>query len=384
MAAIQEEVRYRLMLIGLIVNPIAGIGGPAGLKGSDSEEIQRLAVSLGSEYRSNEKTKIALSELTEEKDQLMFLTGSGLMGEDVVKSLGFSYQILDEKKERTTSEDTLMLAKIMKEKKVDLIVFSGGDGTARDIYNAIGLSIPCVGIPAGVKIHSAVYANNPKDAGVLIKQYVNQFGESATVDCEVMDIDEEKFRQNIVDAKLYGYLKIPFARNLMQQSKASIKFSEHDLQGIADEIIERMAKKDDNTCYIFGTGGTTHTILEKLGLKGSLLGVDVVFQKNVVIKDGAERDIYEYIRGKDVILILTVIGGQGHIFGRGNQQLSPRVIREIRKENIWIVATADKLYSLHDNLLHVDTSDPDLDEELSGYWRIIVGWHEEIVCQVAV
>lgn len=373
-----------MMLIGLIVNPIAGIGGPAGLKGSDSEEIQKLAVSLGSEYRSNEKTKVALTQLMEEKNQLMFLTGAGLMGEDVVKSLGFSYQVLDEKKERTSSEDTLRLAVKMKEKNVDLIIFSGGDGTARDIYNAIGLSIPCVGIPAGVKIHSAVYANNPKDAGVLVKQFVAQSGKIPTVDCEVMDIDEDKFRQNIVDAKLYGYLKIPFARNLMQQSKASIKFSEHDLHGIADEIIERMSKEDDNTCYIFGTGSTTNTILEKIGLEGSLLGVDVVFRKKVVIKDGAERDIYEYIRGKNIILIITVIGGQGHIFGRGNQQLSPRVIRQIKKENVWIVATADKLYSLRDNLLHVDTSDTDLDDELAGYWRIIVGWHEEIVCQVVV
>jgi predicted polyphosphate/ATP-dependent NAD kinase len=370
------------MKIGLIINPVAGIGGPVGLKGSDGIEIQNLALLKGGSYQSNNKSKIALNQLKDIKEEIFFITGYGEMGERLLKELGFSYRVIGPQKNSTTYHDTEKLARDMLKHGVELLVFAGGDGTARNIYNAIALKLPCIGIPAGVKIHSAVYANNPKDAGIAIKQFIMNKDSISLIDSEVMDIDEEKFRQNIVEARLYGYLKVPYAKNLMQQSKASVKFSEYDIEGIADEVEDRIQSNPKDVCYVFGTGGTSYSILKRLGYKGSLLGVDVLYNGKLIIKDGTEQEIYDFVKNKEIVLILTVIGGQGHIFGRGNQQLSPRIIKLVRKENIWIVSTADKIYSLPGNVLRVDTSDEDLDKKIAGYYKVVVGWQEQIVCQV--
>ena len=372
------------MKIGLIINPVAGIGGPVGLKGSDGAEIQALAIQKGGTYQSNNKTRISLKQVVDLKENISFVTGSDEMGENFLRELGFSYEVIGEKKKNTTAYDTEKIAKEMMSMNVEILVFSGGDGTARNIYNAVGLSIPCIGIPSGVKIHSAVYANNPKDAGMAIRSYIKNKDLANLVESEVMDIDEEKFRNNIVQAKLYGYLKIPYIKNLMQQSKASVKFNEHDIEGIADEVEDRIKENDDDICYIFGTGSTTNKILSKLGFEGSFLGVDILYNNKLVIKDGSEREVFDFCKNKKVILIITVIGGQGHLFGRGNQQISPRVIRLINKPNIWIVTTADKIYTLPGNTLRVDTSDEELDIKLSGYYKVIVGWQEQIVCAVKV
>lgn len=372
-----------MIKIGLIVNPIAGIGGKAGLKGSDGIEIQKKAFERGGTLESGEKTKIALAELLEVKDKIKFITAYGSMGEDIIKELGFDYELVGSKRKKTTAADTENVAKELKTKKVDILVFAGGDGTARNIYNAIGLSLPCVGIPTGVKIHSAVYANNPRSAGLAIKRFIDNPKAAQMVDREVMDINEELFRQNIVEAKLYGYLLVPHIPNLMQKPKASSKFGAHDIEGIAEEIIDQMELKDDNACYIFGTGGTTYKILEYMGLPGSLLGVDVVQNNKIVLLDVSENELYDFIKNqREIVLIVTPIGGQGHIFGRGNQQLSPRVIRLIERDNLWIVASADKIYGLENNTLIVDTSDPELDDEIAGYRKVIVGWQQRIVCKV--
>ncbi len=304
------------------------------------------------------------------------------MGENLLKDMGFSYVIIGDKKDKTTYEDTESLAKELKDLNVNLIMFAGGDGTARNIYNAIEISIPVIGIPAGVKIHSAVYANNPKDGGMAVREYVENPERVEVVNSEVMDIDEDKFRQNIVEAKLYGYLKVPNIQSLMQQSKSTTNTVESDFDGMADEIEERMESNDEDICYIFGTGGTTFAILEKLGYEGSLLGVDILYKGELVVKDGTENEVYNFIKDKKTILVVTVIGGQGHVFGRGNQQLSPRVIREIGKENIWIVSSQDKIYSLPDGYLRVDTSDVELDEELSGYYKIIIGYKRTIMASL--
>lgn len=372
-----------MLKVGLIINPVAGVGGRAGLKGSDGEDIQKEALKKGGTLESGNKTKIALKELLEVKDKFKFVTAYGAMGEDVVKELGFIYELIGIKKDITTAADTEKTAKMLKEEKVDILVFAGGDGTARNIYNAIELSLPCVGIPAGVKIHSAVYANNPKSAGLAIRRFIESPEAARMVDREVMDINEELFRKNIVEARLYGYLLVPYIQNLMQNPKTSSKYGAHDIEGIAEEITNLMRLKDKDTCYIFGTGGTTFKILKYIGLSGSLLGVDVIQNKEIMLSDASENELYDFIKDKkEIVLIVTVIGGQGHIFGRGNQQLSPRVIRLIEKDNLWIVASADKIYGLEGSTLVVDTSDSELDKEIAGYRKVIVGWQERIVCKV--
>lgn len=370
------------MKLGLIINPIAGIGGSVGLKGSDGADIQKIALEKGGTYQSNKKTKIALNQILEFKDKLEFYTGSNEMGENLLKELGFKYEVLGNTEGKTTFEDTEKIAREMLEKKVELLIFAGGDGTARNIFNAIELNIPAIGIPAGVKIHSAVYANSPKNAGLVIKEYIENPESIKLENSEVMDIDENKFRQNIVEAKLYGYLQVPRVQNLMQSSKSPGNSSEDEVEGMSAEIEDRINAGDEETCYVFGTGGTTYAILKDMGYEGSLLGVDVLYKGKLVIIDGTENEIYDFIKNKETKLVVTVIGGQGHIFGRGNQQLSPRVIRKIGKENIWIVSSQSKLYSIKDTYLKVDTSDENLDKELAGYYKVIMDWKRIIVAKV--
>ena len=176
--------------------------------------IQKLALEKGGIYETDKKTTMAFNQVLGDKDKISFFTGSGKMRAAVLRDLGFSYTVIGESKEKTKAEDTERLAKLMVADKIELLIFAGGDGTARNIFKAIGLSVPCIGIPAGVKIHSAVYANNPKDAGLVIKAFINDRNTINIEDSEVMDIDEDKFRENIVDAKLYGYLKVPRVQNL--------------------------------------------------------------------------------------------------------------------------------------------------------------------------
>lgn len=369
--------------IGLIINPIAGVGGKAGLKGSDGEAIQKKALEKGGVLEAGYKTKIALEELLSIKNKIEFITPHGAMGEDVLRELGFRYELIGDNKKITSAVDTEAAAEELKEKNVEVLVFAGGDGTARNIFNAIGLSLPCIGIPAGVKIHSAVYANNPKSAGIAIRMFLDNPQAAQMLDREVMDIDETLFRQNIVEAKLYGYLLVPYLKNLIQNPKASSRYGTHDVEDIAEEVLNLMGHKDKNCCFIFGTGGMTFKILEHIGLKGSLLGVDVVKNRKLVLSDGSEQELYDFVKDEqEVVLIVTAIGGQGHIFGRGNQQLSPRIIRLIKKDDLWIVASADKIFALDGNTLRVDTSDPELDQELAGYRKVITGWHERIVCKL--
>lgn len=367
----------------MIINPIAGVGGKAGLKGSDGEAIQKKALEKGGVLEAGYKTKIALEELLSIKNKIEFITPHGAMGEDVLRELGFKYELIGDNKKITSAVDTEAAAEELKEKNVEVLVFAGGDGTARNIFNAVGLSLPCIGIPAGVKIHSAVYANNPKSAGIAIRMFLDNPQAAQMLDREVMDIDETLFRQNIVEAKLYGYLLVPYLKNLIQNPKASSRYGTHDVEDIAEEVLNLMGHKDKNCCFIFGTGGMTFKILEHIGLKGSLLGVDVVKNRKLVLSDGSEQELYDFVKDEqEVVLIVTAIGGQGHIFGRGNQQLSPRIIRLIKKDDLWIVASADKIFALDGNTLRVDTSDPELDQELAGYRKVITGWHERIVCKV--
>lgn len=370
--------------IGLIINPVAGIGGRVGLKGSDGEDIQRQAFEKGAVMEAENKTKIALEGLLPIKEALFFLTAPGIMGENLLQSMGFSYKAIGKAKpEKTSHEDTEESARLMKEEKPEILVFAGGDGTARNIYNAVGIDLTVMGIPAGVKIHSAVYANNPKSAGEALRLFLESRVNINVLQCEVMDIDEALFRNNRVQAKLYGYLSVPQIKNLMQHPKSGAKYQSHDIEGIAEEVIDIINKGDQDTYYIFGTGSTTFNILKHMNIEGTLLGIDVIYRNEILMKDCTEDQIFRLIEGKKVKLILTVIGGQGHVFGRGNQQLSPRVIRKIGIENIIIVSSADKIYNLPGNILLVDTGDTALDKEIAGYRQIITGWQERIVCKIS-
>jgi len=297
------------------------------------------------------------------KDKFELITCACKMGEEAACQAGFSPFVLDiGASPLTAALDTKRAAQKMKALKVDLLLFTGGDGTARDIYQAVGNSLVVLGIPAGVKIHSAVFAYNPQAAGELAAGYLQGMA-SETFEAEVMDIDEEMFRRQRLSARLYGYLKIPRCRSFLQRIKASSSASErYSQQAIAFAVSENL---DDDFFYIIGPGTTTKAIMDKLNLDNSLLGIDLIFRK------------------KKVKLIITPIGGQGYLLGRGNQQLSPEVIKKVGRENIIIVATKNKINSLYGQPLLVDSGDEKTDRELSGYYEIITGYRESIIYKVS-
>jgi predicted polyphosphate/ATP-dependent NAD kinase len=359
--------------LGLIVNPIAGIGGRVGLKGSDGVEIQKKALELGAVPQSLDRAVQALERVTLIKDDLKIVTYPTKMGEDAAKECGFAPIVIGSiKKDETTAEDTMNAAEEMLRLDVDLLLFAGGDGTAKDIYTAIGEEILVLGIPAGVKVHSAVFAVSSRSAGDLAVLYFQK--RCGIREAEVMDVDEEALRQGIVSAKLHGYLRIPFEKRLIQGVKTPS--SGGDMEAIACEVVNRM--KGDYL-YIIGPGTTTRAIASKLGLNKTLVGVDVVSKGKLVSIDVNEVQLLKLLRKRNAKIIITPIGGQGYIFGRGNQQISPEVIKRVGKDNIIVVATPQKINSLRGRPFLVDTGDRTVDRMLSGYTKVITGYNEEIV-----
>ncbi len=366
--------------LGLIVNPIAGMGGRVGLKGTDGPKILERAIKLGAKSVSHNRTCEALKVLVSLKDSIDLYTCPRKMGEDTAIDCGFVPQIIDGVSlSSTTAKDTQRAARAMRDKGVDILLFAGGDGTARDVYEAIGHSTVVLGIPTGVKVHSAVFARNPLAAGDLCAIYL-QGKAKKVIEAEVMDINEEDFRNGILSARLYGYLKIPYRSRYVQRLKSGSSPDEKYAQeAIAASVIENMS---DTHHYIVGPGTTTRTIMEKLGLDYSLLGIDVVFKKRLVGKDLNEKEILSLIKGKPSLLILTPIGGQGYLLGRGNQQISPEVISHVGKDNIIIVATPNKINSLAGRPLLVDSGDGETDRLLSGYFRIFTSYRDSIIYRV--
>ncbi|KUK18034.1 ATP-NAD kinase family protein [Thermococcus sibiricus] len=367
--------------IGLIVNPIAGMGGRVGFKGTDGWNIVEKAMKLGAKPWSQDRATRALKKLSPLKDEIELITYPGDMGENVVFKCGFKPKVIGRlNSERTTSEDTKQAAKEMLKLGVDLILFVGGDGTARDIYDAIDLNGVVIGIPAGVKMYSAVFASSPEAAGKLAVKYLK--GEIRdTVEREVMDIDEEKFRQGVFAVRLYGYLRIPFNKKYIVGGKSPTSINERlNQEAIAVEVIENM---EDDCYYIIGPGTTTKMILKKLNCDYSLLGVDIVYRGELVGKDLNESQILEIIKDKQAKIVVSPIGGQGYVFGRGNQQISPKVIREVGgKPNVIIVATQQKIIPLRGRPLLVDTNDKKLDEDLSGWYKVVIGYKESLMYKV--
>nr|MDO8134660.1 ATP-NAD kinase family protein [Candidatus Njordarchaeum guaymaensis] len=362
--------------LGLIVNPIAGMGGRVGLKGTDGPDILKKAKSLGAKPWAPDRARDALRKLASFKDRIEIVTYPRTMGEGIVTSCGFKPQVIGTIPETTTASDTKRAAQDMRKEKVDLLLFAGGDGTARDIYDAVGNSTVVLGIPAGVKIYSAVFASNPARAGELAGLYLEGTVREV-IEAEVMDINEADYREGILSAKLYGYLKIPFEITHVQASKAGSPPNEkYSQEAIALDIVESMS---DDLYYIIGPGTTTKTIIQKLNLDSSLLGVDLVYKKKLVDKDLNERLLLEQIKAKKTKLIITPIGGQGYLLGRGNQQISPRVIEQVGRDNIIVVATRNKIDSLHGRPLLIDTGDEATDNLLRGYFKIVTGYKESII-----
>ncbi len=371
-----------MVKLGLIINPVAGIGGKVGLKGSDGAETLEKALCLGAKPECGHKAEVALRQMAPMAGEIELYCYPGEMGEDAAKACGFSPKVLGRiESQHTTPADTMRAAEELRDAGVNLILFAGGDGTARNVLDAVGTSIAVLGIPAGCKIHSAVYAINPKTAGELMCQYA-EGKVRETREAEVMDIDEELFRQNIVDAKLYGYLKIPNQRKMVQNLKSGRGFSESgSISMLANYVADTL---EADTLYIVAPGSTTKKIMDTVGLPGTLLGVDLMYNRKILANDVTEAAILEalekYPKAK---IIVTVIGGQGYLFGRGNQQISAQVIEKVGKENIFIAASKDKMLSLFGKQLYVDTGNEEVNRMLCGYYKVLVGYEDFVMFKVS-
>jgi predicted polyphosphate/ATP-dependent NAD kinase len=370
--------------LGLIINPIAGMGGKVGLKGTDGPAILARALEMGATSHAPERAAEALEKLLDIKEEIQILTFPGDMGERVAKQKGFSPTILLKgviSGKNTTCEDTILAAKELLKQKVDLLLFAGGDGTARDICESVGSQLAVLGIPSGVKIHSAVFGCSPQQAGEVAQLYLK--GQSTQKKlAEVMDIDEDLFRSGVVTAKLYGYLNIPFERRRVQRLKAGSPASEEAVhQAIADHIIHN--EMDADTLYIIGPGTTTRAVMSALNLDYSLLGVDCVCNKRLVGKDLSEEALLKLCaQHKKVKLLITPIGGQGFLLGRGNQQISPRVLHFVSRDDLFVLCTPAKLCSLEGSPLLIDTGDTPINQKFSGYIHLITGYKEYVVYKV--
>jgi predicted polyphosphate/ATP-dependent NAD kinase len=379
-------------LIGFIINPIAGMGGSVGLKGTDGQEILEEARSRGAQPHAQQRAAEFFHSLSAVKGKIKILTIPGVMGGDVAVAHGFDVELIHNhdlpastELYRTDSSLTIRAAQFMQARSVALIVFLGGDGTARDMVTAIGQSIPSLGIPGGVKIHSSVFAINPDFAAQLVLAFL--WGEIGLRESEVMDIDEEAFRENRVVSKLYGYLLTPYAPTYSQPSKMGSPQTEDEhvnQDEIARWLIEEMTgwEKDRDWYYLVGPGTTCRAVNQQLNLPKNLLGVDLIHNKQLIAEDLNETQIMNAISGKHVKLIVTPIGAQGFIFGRGNLQLSPKVLRAIGLENILIIATKYKLSTLPDGKLRIDSRDPEFDAEFRGLYRVLIGYGQYRIVDV--
>ncbi|NRA60532.1 MAG: ATP-NAD kinase family protein [Psychrobium sp.] len=372
--------------LGLIINPVAGLGGSVALKGSDNVASEALA--LGATPKANDRALQALELLVDYREKIIVLTAPGLMGQDLCETLGLHYQLveflqdqqLDKNLLSSNAQHTINAAKAIKEQGADCLVFAGGDGTARNIFTAIGDDFPVLGVPAGVKIHSGVYAITPKAAGKVLQLLIsNQL--VSLMQRDVMDIDESLFRQGVVKAKRYGEMMVPAELTYMQAVKmGGIESDELVHRDIAADVISDI----EDELLIVGSGSTTAYIMQELGLDNTLLGVDVVHDQALVASDVSEQVLLQLISQFDSCkLVVTLIGGQGHVFGRGNQQLSPKVIRAIGLDNIIIIATKAKLNALNQRPLLVDTGDQALDLALSGLVKITTGYRDYVMVRIA-
>jgi predicted polyphosphate/ATP-dependent NAD kinase len=354
--------------IGLIVNPIAGMGGTVGLKGTDGPMVHR-ARDLGADPVTPERTLAFLSAIQGCPD-LVWYVAPGEMGEDFVDGRTIDALRVGKLEGATTAADTRRVARQMLEKGIDLLVFVGGDGTARDIYDAVGTEVPVVGVPAGVKVYSGAFALSPRAAAEMVRAFCE--GTDLT-EAEVLDIDEAAFREDRLDARHYGYLLVPNVQTGLQPGKAgspnTLDTAENKRE-IAATFLERL---EAGTLYLLGPGTTVAAVAEAAGVPKTLLGVDAFQDGAMVGRDLNERQILALLEEHPRCqIVVTPLGGNGFIFGRGNKPFTPAVIRRVGVDRVVVLATEDKAREV--GVLRVETGDVEIDRMLSGYVEVLIGY----------
>ena len=367
--------------IGLIVNPIAGMGGAVGLKGTDGDRAAR-ARALGAEPLAGERVAAVLEMLVDVADRVDWLTAGGAMGGEPLAAAGIeSRTVYSSSDADTNADDTLGAARALLDHDADLIVFVGGDGTATDIMTVVEQAVPILGIPAGVKMHSAVFAVTPRAAGEILRTLIETRDWSAMLeDAEIVDRPDDD-----ASPELLGYVRTPVVPMLVAPAKAAGQRG--SIQGACRRALDRI--RESSGVVLIGPGMTMRNIKETLGMDAALLGVDAWHSGRQVGHDLSASAILALLdaqAGDDAsgepLLVVGVVGGQGFLFGRGNQQLSAEVLRRIGRDRLVVVSSMEKLVALPERRLYVDTGDDSLDQAMAGFIPVVTG--ERQVLQLAI
>ena len=373
--------------VGFIVNPIAGMGGKVGLKGTDG--VIKKAIELGAKPVASQKAKEMLKEFIShfsKNNDIRWFTCKGKMGSNELTEVGISKIeiVYDPKDKNTSPEDTKEACKKLVELNVDLIVFCGGDGTARDIFEIVDKKIPILGIPSGVKMHSGVFGINTSATAKMLYEFINN---TLTIgDAEIMDLDEELYRKGEWNIRLFGIAKGIVEPTYVQVGKSFYESVSDD--EIKDELTEHIIdeiEKSSDFLYLFGSGGTIDYIARKMDIDNTLLGIDAVYEKKLIGKDLNEEKILKLMsKYKKVKVILSPIGAQGFILGRGNLQLSPKIIKRIGIDNIIVISTPSKLANTP--VMRVDTGDKALDKLFAEleFIMVVIGYRLSRVVKIQV
>ncbi len=372
--------------IGFIVNPIAGMGGKVGLKGTDG--VLKDALKLGAKPIAPNKAEETIKEFISKysKDDIIWFTCSGIMGGDELKNAGvIDMEIVYTPCNKNTSmQDTKNAAKELVKKQVDLIFFCGGDGTARDIFEIVSNKLPILGIPSGVKMHSGVFGINTSSSARMLHEFVNKH---LTIgDVEIMDLNEDRYRRGEWNIQLFGIAKGIVEPTYVQVGKTIFEsVSDDEIKNeLAEHILDEI-EQNKNFLFLFGPGGTIDYVARKLDIKNTLLGIDAVYNKKVIGIDLNEEEILRLLdKYPKVKVILSPIGAQGFILGRGNLQLSPEVIRKIGIDNIIVISTPSKLESTP--VIRVDIGDKKLDKKFAEkeFMMIVIGYRLSRVVKIKI
>ena len=353
--------------IGFLINPIAGMGGRVGLKGTDGVAVE--AARRGAQPTANMRAQEALLKFKHLLDSepnppaIEWLTAGGTMGRDALQAARFAaIEVVHAASTEPSAEDTKAAVEKFLAAGVDLVLFCGGDGTARDICAIIGDTTPVLGIPAGVKMYSGVFGVTPARTAEILLRYLSL--EIGLARVEIVDLDEDKYRHDEWAVRLYMSAQTPFEPTYVQVAKALIAGQDEEM--VKDDIGAQLREEIEarpGTLYLLGPGSTVQAVGRALHIGKTLLGMDAIADGKVVGKDISEREILDLLDlYPDRKLVVSPIGAQGFLLGRGNQQLSPAVVRRIGAENIIVVSTPAKLERTP--VLRFDTGDVELDADM--------------------
>ena len=366
--------------IGMLVNPDAGLGGRLGFKGSDGRAAEARAA--GAEDRSGPRMRQALDRCRDRLMEVEILTCSGRMGSDWIP---IEHTVVFETPEHTSAETTQDAVATLCEAGIELLLYAGGDGTTRDIIEALPNSeLPVIGVPGGVKMHSGCFAASPNAAAEVLIAWLE--GDLLLARTEVMDLDEDVYREGRWSVRMFGEAMMPASPRWMQGAKMRVEATGEDevLEALGDHIQEVLVA-DSKRLVIWGSGGTLRTIAEGLGFSPTLLGIDATMGEKQVGTDLNEKSLLELISEHEgaCTLLVSPMGGQGFLLGRGNLQLSPEVLRAIGIDAVLGVVTPAKMLTMAQ--LRIDTGDAELDAQFQAkkYLKVLQGYRTTRLLRVA-